>query len=369
MRLLTPKPPDEIVLNGAELTIPADYIGISSAKFPTNPSNPAAPDPAPAYNYGIFRNHDSAMGRFFWSRLNPSNGVYDWQHADSFLNYFNAAGKAIWFTLVSTPAWAATSTANNDPYGQPGGASPPASTTSVQTFLTALLARYPFIKYIEIWNEPRYVVGSFWEGTATQLVTHANAVYTTVKGINPAIKVLAPGLNHNPELDAFLAAQDPGSSKFGYECIDGLAFHPYEALATIGDLLSYSADPPRVERARFGLNKVGRPSIPLYVSEYGISGSVDATLTDFLALPTLQRKARIARTLAMYAARGAQAFILYGHGWTLCGDLINDTDGVIAGVNEFSVFCGKTIPAGGITVNRYTGAVTVRATDRTTAVW
>lgn len=369
MRALCPRPPDEIPLNGVDITIPADYVGISAARYPTNPSNPAAPDPAPAFGYGTFRVHDSAMGRFFWSRLNTANGVYDWTHADAYLPHYNALGKSIWFTLVSTPAWAATSTANTDPYGQPGGASPPASTTSVQTFLTALLTRYPYIKYVEIWNEPRYVVGSFWEGTAAQLVTHANAVYTTVKGINSSIKVLAPGLNHPTELDQFLSAQDPVSTKFGYECIDGLAFHPYEALGTVADALNYSLDPPRVERARLGMNKVGRPSMPLYVSEYGVSGSVDATLAAFLALPAADRKARIGRTLAIYAARGCQTFILYGYGWEYCGNLQTDTTGVIAAVNEFHSACGKTFPAGSITVNRTTGAVTMTATDGISYRW
>lgn len=352
---------DEVPLNGVALTIPSDYIGISSSAWPSNPSIPTAPDPEPGFNFGFFRVHDSAKGRFLWSRINTANGVYDWTTADAYINYFDGIGKKTWFTLVSTPAWAATSVVNNDPYGQPGGASRPSSAAFTSAFVTALVTRYlGKIKWLEIWNEPRYVVGSFWEDTAAQLVQMGNTVRTAALAVDPTIKIMAPGLNHNTEMDQFLAAQDPTSLNFGYQIIDGLAFHPYESLPSIYDSENSSLDPPRIARVRFANNKVGTPSRLAYVSEFGVNGSlVSAQMLAFLALSAADRKAYLARVLAINAARGVQNFCLYGYGFGNCGDLIKDNDGVVAAVKEFYFACGRTYLANSITQNWRTGVVTM----------
>ncbi len=366
-RRVSSRHPFEIPLNGFSLTIPADYIGIHAHKFPTNPSVPASPDPAPRFRYGAFRCHDGAQGKFLWSRLNPSNGVYDWTHSDAYINYYHGQGKSVCFTLVSTPTWAAT-TADLDPYGIVGGGSPPTSQVHVSTFITQLVTRYlGKIKWLEIWNEPNFVVGSFWQGTAAQLATLSDTVRMAAKAVDPNINILSPGLNNITTMDSFLTAQDPTSLNFGHQVIDGLAFHPYNSTALVFDALNMELNAPRVQRARFAVAKVGSPGMPVFATESGISGTpADQTVTDFYALPTEARKARNFRMLAINAALGVQALFLYSYGTAqtgLSGDLVNDTNGAAAGVDAFYPACGRTFTAGSITQNRVTGVVTMRASD------
>lgn len=353
-----------IILNDNAVPVPQNYIGLTFNGFPTNPSNPGAPEPAPQFNYGGFRTLDSGKGRFFWARLNPSNGVYDWNDLDDYMNYFAGLGKDCWFTLHSTPSWCA-STTTLDPEGMVGGGSMPTSMTHVTTFITALCNRYlGQLTHLEIWNEPNMAAGTFWEGTAAQLVTLGKTVRDAAKAVDPSIIVLSPGFNHLTPMNTWLAAQDPVSGQFGYQIIDGLAFHPYTGTASYFDNINYASDPPRMYGAIYYKGRYGIPSIPVYVSEYGISGSVDATIAAFLALPAEERRARIGRTLAIYAAMGAQSFYLYQYSAVqfLCGDLVTDTNGVVAGVNDFYQVCGKTIKARGAKFWQ-DGSISIETTD------
>ena len=119
-----------------------------------------------------------------WSLVEPDNRSpenYNWDYLDmSVQNARNAGVNAI-FTIESNPTWAAA---------QSGG--PVTNTADLQEFVSAIVARYPFVRYWEIYNEPDRV-GRFGNKGKTYAELLAS-LYPVIKTANPEAQLVMGGL-------------------------------------------------------------------------------------------------------------------------------------------------------------------------------
>ena len=94
-----------------------------------------------------------------WSEIETSDNVFDWSDLDDRIPYFDALGQDIYFQIYGCPlsariagqGWAAVP----DQGGIVGAGCVP-DTGKLVRFVKALLTRYPQIKYLSPWNEPKW---------------------------------------------------------------------------------------------------------------------------------------------------------------------------------------------------------------------
>jgi hypothetical protein len=119
-----------------------------------------------------------------WSLVEPDNRSpenYNWANLDmSVQNAQNAGVNAI-FTIEGNPTWAAA---------RSGG--PVTNTADMQEFVSAIVARYPFVRYWEIYNEPDRV-GHFGNKGKTYAEL-LKSLYPVIKIANPQAQVVMGGL-------------------------------------------------------------------------------------------------------------------------------------------------------------------------------
>lgn len=173
-------------------TIASNFLGCHFHRWPNNASGSATT--APTITYSAVRTVDG--NNLKWSDLNTANGVYNWTTMDQV--YAQHSGvKDIVYTVVCTPTWASARPSEaRSPWGVLGGSAEPANMASLVTFIQAFAARYPNVKYYEVWNEPAFPVpGSgtvFYSGTPEKLAEMVRIVAQSVKAINPLAKILNP---------------------------------------------------------------------------------------------------------------------------------------------------------------------------------
>lgn len=253
----------------------------------------------------VFRTWD-AYPYVAWGAVNTADGVYDWSGMDSLMTYLQPKGCDIIYTLGWTPDWV---TAGN-------------FATKMATFITAFIARYPTVNYIELWNEPDTTNGhpSIFADLATwrtALVAAAAAVYTAIKAANSSIKVISPScqdVNGADWLDTnFLSIG-------GDAYCDIIGFHGY----------LYNEAPEAIETLISSLNAVVAkyPSLigkPLYNTEYswGPRGSTEWGWSDTES----RRIAWQTRHLVLSAALGVARQVWYIYPYTSA----NETAGTAFG--------------------------------------
>jgi len=158
-----------------------------------------------------------------WSSIEPANTspeYYDWTNLDISAQNVHDAGISAIFTIEGNPAWAAAT---------PGG--PVYNNADLQEFVSAVVARYPFIRYWEIYNEPDRLERFGNQGkTYAQLL---DSLYPVIKAANPAAQVVMGGL----ALDWFVDQGGPFDRNFLRDvlvncsgtCFDIANFHYYPA--------------------------------------------------------------------------------------------------------------------------------------------
>ena len=334
------------------LGVPASFIGMHI------PSNQAVAT-VPPIAYGSYRTHDAGLQ---WSEVETAAGVDTWTRLDGVFNAQAAAGKAICLTLFGTPGHQARAdhkayadaNAAQMIYGAslPYSACAPADPAAAAAFVTRVLARHPGkVKFVEVWNEPSFdgttAPTQFWLGTAAQLVSLAQAVYTATKAADPTIQVLTPGFASSPTLTAYLTAG-------GGQWADGIAWHPYghHSLQTTGvpdpsgEWGNYSLDilAPESDPNHFSINGIraladAHPSAagkPLYITEFGVGAAADDPyFAAFLAMPVGRQQVYWEQLLAECAAAGVRMLSLYAHGTT---DFVGDTTN---GAGPLGLACAK----------------------------
>lgn len=333
------------------VTVPNEFFGTHANHWPVG--NPTVS--TPAYAYQIFRAHDHGSGANIsrgvrWANLNPSNGTFDWTNMDELMAAI-PSDRAVWYTLCSTPTWAAlrTGAAETDVYGINGGKSPPANNANAAAFAVALINRYPGrIKYFELWNEPSYntapyALNGFSTFTASEMTAMARVVSAAIRAVAPTIKVLAPSdWSVGLFMTQFLSTSD-GAGGFGRDWVDGVVAHPYTRYwhtdtrwPSANEITSYT----NAFRANMVTGGVAS-TFDLYFGEVGYATSPSDSN---LLANTPEQLAVWAKRMALGAvANNVKCLLLFEHDNTLSGD--PDVNAVVSAAwNDIGQkLAGKTV--------------------------
>lgn len=175
--------------------------GLVAGMAPTASAAPVVPDamfgqhvalissgpPASLPSVGAIRLWDSGVA---WRTLNPAPGRYNWAPLDRAVATARALGaREILYTMGSTPRWAAANPNSKRALYGPGANSHPRSNAYYTTFLRALVAKYPAITAVQVWNEAN--LPDFYIGTPAQMAQLTKDAYRTVKSVRPGVKVVA----------------------------------------------------------------------------------------------------------------------------------------------------------------------------------
>lgn len=226
-----------------------------------------------------------------WRDLNPHPGVWRWDRLDRAVD---AAGdREIVLTLGQTPPWAV---AGDEPgtgiYGPGAGDMP---TEAAWTgYVTAVATRYAGrIDAYEVWNEAETPL--FSSMSPEQVARLQHLAYRAVKAVDPAARVLTPGVVLRAEL--WPAFYDRFAQAGGFDHADAVAVHAYppprdptpeRAVALIVD-------------ARDRLRSLG-VRLPIWDTEINFTSGVMAPA---------QQAAYLVRTLVLHRAAGVRHVYWY----------------------------------------------------------
>lgn len=291
-------------------------------------------------NYAFERNHDAGTGTM-WFQIHTAAGVYDWTALDKWVD--ECAGREIVFTIFGTPTWASARPTETSPYGVLGIAAEPTNMATLADFTTALVTRYlGRINTLEVWNEPKYIVGSssYFSGTPAKLAEIARTIYTAAKAVDPAITIIGVGAtglakDFAPTVgdvwtNDFLAAAD-GATGTGKDWIDALSVHAYihDNFNTLENLL-HLADTVNEIKSTNSL------AMDVWVTEFGF------ITPTFNAYEPQEAKANMmARYILYMIAAGYTRLIHYSYGGPIGWGGAADTD---TAINAFTAaIAGKTV--------------------------
>lgn len=325
------------------VVVPADFLGVHMHRFPKAREGAASNSPAPTYPFHTWRSHDYAPnfnGGVAWRGLHAGSADFAsgtaagcWADLDQAIDLHFAAGRNVAYCIWGTPAWAAASPSQPDPYGGLGGNSPPSSQASLSEFVTRLVQRYNTelirnnggqkkLRFLEIWNEPTYTVASnsFFIGTEADMAAMARTVKLAAKAVDPSIVLVSPSFTGNTShITSFLNASD-GAGGFGRDHVDAIAYHPYSTDLPGSSPLGKSVGTPMTVDANVRAAVVAgglAGSTPLHNMEIGIASSSTDTL---LSRAPVWKAQYVARISALYAALGWQKVVWYGHDNNLSGN-------------------------------------------------
>jgi hypothetical protein len=169
-------------------------------------------------------------------------------------NQPRAKDTMIW-CLINQPAWLQ----DRSKYPEGGGMLPMKDRKLFRELLRYIIRTYPTkIECIESCNEP----GGKWRGTMQEFVDYHADITAAAHSIDPSIRVIGPSI----------CGLDPPRMQFLRKLVDkgllnnitGLAIHAYvNAMAPEGDFIE------RIRMLKRYLASVGKPDMPIYVTEYG----------------------------------------------------------------------------------------------------
>jgi hypothetical protein len=229
-----------------------------------------------------------------WRLLEPRPGVWDnaaWAAYEQAYDAARANGLEPVIDFGFAPAWAR----------DPGPAQacqdflvcryPPAeSQAAAWGQFAAEVARHFPGAVLEVWNEPNAV--SFWRPApdAARFARLQTIAYRAIKAVDPGTKVLAGGLASPQEPGGVVvpaAAADVPAREFlnraftstpGFrDSMDGVGVHPYPDGLDLGEGSLFAKELADVRRAAAAH---GDPSIPLWITETGVSRSGPAALSE-----------------------------------------------------------------------------------------
>jgi streptogramin lyase len=126
----------------------------------------------------------SVRFQVFWFGIEPTNTTpanYNWANLDATVQTATRADIQLILTIEGNPSWAAATWRG-----------PVTNTADLQEFMGAIVARYPQVKYWELYNEPDYINGFGFKG-ATYAATLRD-VYPAIKAANPNAQLVMGGL-------------------------------------------------------------------------------------------------------------------------------------------------------------------------------
>jgi len=162
----------------------------------------APTDPWPTQEGIEFSSWRSVSAGIQWSKINTSEGVYDWTYFDRWTSLLEQNHQTVLYTVYSTPTWASScpSCTCNKGHAVPGSCYPPNDLNSngtgsdqhLKDFVAALMQHVGpgKIQTLEVWNEPNNP--SEWGGTTQQLVSMTRDIRTTALSYDPKLKISSP---------------------------------------------------------------------------------------------------------------------------------------------------------------------------------
>jgi len=266
--------------------IPESYFCLTVQKATTT-------TPWPTVSFAGIRTWDSC--EVAWSVLNPSRGVYKWDHLDALLQLAQIHGVNVLYTFGRTPRWASENPNQECDYDS-GSCLPPANVEDWDNFVRAIVTHSRGrIKYWEMWNEPNQ--HEYWSGDVATLVTMARHAYAIIKSVDPSAQILSPsavgGIDDTPDwMSQYFKAG-------GGPVTDIVAFHGYGKNPAVPEYVV-----PLVDAVRAVTTQYGQNSKPLWDTE--------ASWGPVNHLPNLEDQiAFVARHYILQWSQGVQRYYWY----------------------------------------------------------
>lgn len=149
-------------------------------------------EPWPLLQFKTYRTWDAYPG-ISWADINTASGTYNWTNLDAVMTAAAPHNVDLVYTFGYVPTWVNGSQTN-------------APTDAAWTdFVNAVVARYPQIKYWQIWNEPNST--TFWTGSTAQMVHLASLAAPIIRAAGGIVLSPCPqGANAHTWLNDFFVA-------------------------------------------------------------------------------------------------------------------------------------------------------------------
>jgi hypothetical protein len=266
----------------AAAPLPRDFFGVTALD---------SFDASPAFHQGLFADQKAVGGEvirqiFYWSRIEPSRGIYNWAPYDSFMTSTSQAGMDVLATVGWPAAWASRCPSDSNPW-----ACPPMSYADFGRFVAALIGRYGAegsfwtahpslpkrpIQSWQLWNEPN--LRGLW-GRAPNAAEYSEmlkAVAPHIRAADPGAEIVSAGvpnsyLSGTVPMTAYLEGMYAAGAQGSFDTL-GLHIYCETPACSIG----------LVERARSIMNAHGDESAPIWVTEMGwaSAGKASRFVTD-----------------------------------------------------------------------------------------
>jgi polysaccharide biosynthesis protein PslG len=225
-----------------------------------------------------------------WSWVEPNaptlqHGHGQWGGLDSIVWAADQRGLKIIGILGFTPEWASPS---GELWAYP-------DSDAFETFFRAALQRYPQIPAWELWNEPNFERFSKPRPDPAAYVNFLRSARRARDSVGSTAELISGGVAPGGDIDVDTWINQV-AIRGGLNLIDGVGIHPYS---------SVSPDDPRswmmrLEALHDRLGDLGRPDLPLWLTEYG------APSTPYLSGygPALTEQQQADRLRTAYALAG-----------------------------------------------------------------
>lgn len=194
-----------------------------------------------------------------WLLIEPkgpslASGRADWSEMDAIVAAAHRHGIKLLPIVAYVPHWASD---ERDWWAFP-------DTRPFEDFFAAALRRYPHISAWELWNEPNFGVFAKPRPDPAGFVAFLRSAHRVRAQVGSGAKLISGGLAPGMEID-IVDWVDEMARQGGLELVDGLGVHPYSPVSPDDP----SAWMMRLERLHDRLAYLGRPGLPLWLTEYG----------------------------------------------------------------------------------------------------
>jgi hypothetical protein len=194
-----------------------------------------------------------------WNRVEEHgptlrDGHGQWSLLDAVVRSADRHGLKLIGILGYTPKWASDSGEGwAYPYARP-----------FEDFFAAALRRYPQIPAWELWNEPNFERFSKPRPDPAGFVEFLRSARRARDSVGSTAKLISGGVAPGGQIDVFSWINEI-ASRGGLTLIDGFGVHPYSS-AEPDDPGSWMM---QLEAIHERLGQLGRPDLPLWLTEYG----------------------------------------------------------------------------------------------------
>ena len=189
-------------------------------------------------------------------RNGPSleSGHADWREMDAIVEAADDHGVKLLPIVGFTPTWAS---AGGDLWEYPDA-------EPFEEFFAAALERYPRITAWELWNEPNFARFSKPQPSPAGFVALLRSARRARDGVGSSARLIAGGIAPGGEIDIHSWLNEV-AMRGGLNFVDGLGVHPYSP-AEPDDPRSWMM---QLQALHFRLAQLGKPNLPLWLTEYG----------------------------------------------------------------------------------------------------